>query len=136
MKIGFIGIVNMGSQAAGRLLDAGYDLTLNDIKKEAAEPLLQRGAKWADTPGKLAAVCDVVFSFLPAPADVEQVALGEGGLIHGWKKGDIYVDMSTNSPGTIRKIAQAARGRGVQVLDAPVTGGVPGARAGTLTIMV
>lgn len=136
MKIGFIGLGRMGEPASRRILEAGYKLIVNDIRKEAGQSLVQKGATWAETPKAVAELCDVVFSFLPAPADVEEVACGKGGLFYGWKRGDIYVDMSTNSPSTIRRIAGIAKEKGVRVLDAPVTGGVTGARNGTLTIMV
>jgi len=135
MNIGFIGIGQMGRHMAKHVLDAGYDLTVHDINKEAATPLLDSGAKWANTPRELAESCQVVISSLPGPRDVEQVVYGENGLKAGWKKGDIYVDMSTNSPITIRKIAEDAKPMGVAVLDAPVSGGIMGAEAGTLAIM-
>jgi 3-hydroxyisobutyrate dehydrogenase-like beta-hydroxyacid dehydrogenase len=109
---------------------------VNDIKKEIAQPLLDKGAKWVATPKELAQTCDMILSFLPNPPDVEAVALGENGLIAGWKKGDIYIDLSTNSPTTMRRIAAAAKPLGVGVLDAPVTGGVIGAKNGTMTLMI
>jgi len=136
MDIGFIGIGQMGRHMAKHILDAGYNLTVNDINKEAATSLLDSGAKWGNTPEELAKSCQVVISSLPGPKDVEQVVYGENGLKAGWKKGDIYVDMSTNSPTTIRKIAEDAKAMGVAVLDAPVSGGIRGAEAGTLAIMV
>ncbi len=136
MNIGFIGIGQMGRHMAKHVLDAGYNLTVHDINKEAATPLLDSGAKWGNTPKELAESCQVVISSLPGPQDVEQVVYRENGLKTGWKKGDIYVDMSTNSPITIRKIAEDARAMGVAVLDAPVSGGIRGAEAGTLAIMV
>jgi 2-hydroxymethylglutarate dehydrogenase len=136
MKIGFIGIGQMGRHMSRRILEAGYDLTVYDINKEAAAPLLEKGAKWSNTPKEMAESCQVVFSSLPTPRIVEEVVYGENGLSQGWKEGDIYVDMSTNSPTLIKKIAADARKRGVMVLDAPVSGGTRGAEAGTLTIMV
>jgi 3-hydroxyisobutyrate dehydrogenase-like beta-hydroxyacid dehydrogenase len=136
MKIGFIGIGQMGRHMAQRILDAGYDLTVHDLKKEAASPLVEKGAKWRDTPKEVAESCEVVFSSLPSPQSVEEIVHGDNGLSKGWKKGDIYVDMSTNSPSTIRKIAQDAKKEGITVLDAPVSGGTKGAEAGTLVIMV
>jgi 2-hydroxymethylglutarate dehydrogenase len=136
MKIGFIGIGQMGRHMSRRILDAGYDLTVHDLKKEAAAPLLEKGARWGNTPKEVAELCQVVFSSLPTPQIVEEVVYGENGLSQGWKEGDIYVDMSTNSPSLIRKIAKDAGRKGVAVLDAPVSGGTKGAEAGTLTIMV
>jgi len=136
MDIGFIGIGQMGKHMARRILDAGYSLTVHDINKEAAAHLLGKGAKWGNTPADVAKSCQVVISSLPAPPDVEQVVYGANGLKSGWKDGDIYVDMSTNAPSTIRRIAEDARAMGVAVLDAPVSGGTPGAEKGTLAIMV
>ncbi len=136
MNIGFIGIGNMGKHMAGHILEAGYKLAVNDLSKEAAAPLLAKGAGWCDTPGEVAAASEVVFSSLPTPKSVEEVVYGTHGLMTGWKEGDIYVDTSTNSPSLIRRIAADAVKKGVSVLDAPVSGGTKGAEAGTLAIMV
>jgi len=136
MKIGFIGIGQMGRHMSRRILEAGYELTVNDINEEAAAPLLKKGAEWADSPAAVARACRVVISSLPKPQDVEAVVYGKDGLMQGWRKGDIYIDMSTNSPTLIRRIAADAKAKGVSVLDAPVSGGVKGADAGTLAIMV
>jgi 2-hydroxymethylglutarate dehydrogenase len=135
MDIGFIGIGQMGKRMAGHLMDAGYDLTVHDIDKSAASGLLERGARWADKPAEVARACRVVITSLPEPGDVEQVVMGPGGLREGWKSGDVYVDMSTNSPSLVRRIAEDAAKMGVTVLDAPVSGGVKGAENGTLAIM-
>jgi 2-hydroxymethylglutarate dehydrogenase len=136
MDTGFIGIGKMGKHMAGHILDAGYNLAVNDLYKEAAAPLLEKGARWCDTPAEVAAASGVVFSSLPTPDSVEEVVYGTNGLRVGWKEGDIYVDMSTNSPSLMRKIAGDAGAMGVSVLDAPVSGGTKGAEAGTLAIMV
>jgi 2-hydroxymethylglutarate dehydrogenase len=136
MNVGFIGIGQMGKHMSNRILEAGYNLTVNDLKKEIAAPLIAKGAKWCDTPAEVAAATQVVFSSLPTPAIVEEVVYGENGLKSGWKKGDIYADMSTNSPSTIRKIAEDAKAMGVTILDAPVSGGTKAAETGNLTIMV
>ena len=136
MDIGFIGIGNMGKHMAGHILGAGYALVVNDLNKEVAAPLLAKGAGWCDTPGEVAAASEVVFSSLPTPKSVEEVVYGTHGLMTGWKKGDIFVDTSTNSPSLIRRIAGDAGEKGVSVLDAPVSGGTKGAEAGTLAIMV
>jgi 3-hydroxyisobutyrate dehydrogenase-like beta-hydroxyacid dehydrogenase len=136
MKIGFIGIGQMGKRMSRRILEAGYDLTVHDLKKEATAQLLEKGASWGATPKEVAQSCEIVFSSLPSPRSIEEVVYGDNGLNKGWKKGDIYVDMSTNSPSTIRKIARDASRVGVKVLDAPVSGGTKGAESGTLAIMV
>ena len=136
MKIGFIGIGQMGRHMSRRILEAGHDLSVYDSMKEAAAPLLAKGAMWSNTPMEMAQSCQVVFSSLPTPKIIEEVVYGKNGLSEGWKEGDIYVDMSTNSPSLIRKIAADAKRKGVVVLDAPVSGGTKGADAGSLTIMV
>ncbi len=136
MKVGFIGIGNMGKHMANRLLEAGFDLTVYDLKRDTAAPLLKKGASWAATPREMAEKCRVVITCLPTPQSVEEVVYSPDGLKGGWKRGDVYIDMSTNSPSTIRRIARDAQSGGVAVLDAPVSGGTGGAEKGTLTIMV
>jgi 2-hydroxymethylglutarate dehydrogenase len=136
MDIGFIGIGQMGKRMSNRILEAGYNLTVHDLSKEEATQLLAKGARWADTPREVAESCEVVFSSLPTPQSVEEVVYGHNGLTSGWKDGDIYVDMSTNSPSVIRRIAKDAGAMGVTVLDAPVSGGTRAAETGDLVIMV
>ena len=135
MKVGFIGIGIMGGNMARHVLEAGYDLQVNDIRKEAAQPLLDKGATWQDTPKAMAQASEVVLTSLPGPPEVEEVTFGKDGLSSGWKKGDIYIDTSTNSPTAIARIAEKAGEMGVTVLDAPVTGGVGGAEQGKLNFL-
>jgi 2-hydroxymethylglutarate dehydrogenase len=135
MKIGFIGIGQMGKHMSRNIKAAGYELVVNDVKKVTAAHLLEKGAEWAGTPKAVAESCRVVISCLPSPQIVEQVVYGTDGLKSGWRKGDIYIDMSTNSPSTIRCIAADAGAMGVSVMDAPVSGGTRGADTATLTIM-
>ncbi len=136
MNIGFIGSGQMGKRMARHILDAGFPLVVHDLNRESAGPLVEKGAVWKDTPKDVAGASEVVITCLPGPPEVEAVVYGKDGLLSGWKTGNIYVDMSTNSPGTIRRIAADAARKGVAMLDAPVSGGTPGAEAGTLTIMV
>ena len=136
MNVGFIGIGQMGGPMSRHVLEAGYELTVHDLRKDAGKYLLDKGAKWADTPKAVAGACRVVISCLPTPIQVQEVVYGAHGLMGGWKTGDIYVDMSTNSPTVIRQVAKDAKAMGVAVLDAPVTGGTRGAQEGTLAIMV
>lgn len=121
---------------AANVLKAGYDLSVHDIWREAATPLLENGASWADTPAELAAECDVVLTSLPGPREVEAVALGEGGVLEGMREGGVYIDMSTSSPTLIRSIAERFADKGAAALDAPVSGGPVGARTGRLAVMV
>ena len=136
MKVGFIGTGNMGKHMASNLLTAGYELTVYDKCKQATEELVSRGARWTDTPKAVAQASRVIITSLPGPPEVEEVALGANGILEGANKGHLYIDTSTSTPSTIRKIASLATAKGVDVLDAPVTGGVRGAKKGTLTIMV
>ena len=136
MKIGFIGVGQMGRHMAGKIKAAGYGLVVHDADRSAAAPLLETGAEWAATPKAVAEACRIVITCLPTPQIVEEVVYGRDGLLSGWKTGDIYIDMSTDPPSLVRRIAADAKPLGVGVLDAPVSGGTRGAEAGTLTIMV
>ena len=136
MKIGFIGTGNMGNPMASNLVKAGHQLTVHDLKREAATNLLEMGATWAAPPREAVPGNEVVFTSLPTPKDVEAVVLGENGILEGATPGSLYVDLSTNSPTVIRRIHQLCQGKGVIVMDAPVSGGVYGASAGTLAVMV
>ena len=135
MKVGFIGLGHMGKHMAAAVLRAGYELTIHDIRPEAAEDPLLAGARWADTPRATAAASDVLITSLPGPEQVDAVVLGPDGVLSGLRPGTFYIDMSTSTPGEMRKIADAAAGRSVQTVDAPVAGGMRGARNATLTIM-
>ena len=136
MQIGFIGTGNMGNPMAGNLMKSGHQLTVHDLRRESATNLLEMGANWADTPGQAALDSELVFTSLPLPRDVEAVVLGEQGILGSAKPGTVFVDLSTNSPIVIRRIQQLCQEKGVIVLDAPVSGGVSGADAGTLAVMV
>ena len=136
MKIGFIGTGNMGNPMASHLIKAGHQVTVHDLRREAAINLLEVGATWADTPKDATTGNEMVFTSLPVPRDVEVVVLGENGILGEAVPGSIFVDLSSNSPTLIRRIHQACQEKGVIVLDAPVSGGQIGAAAGTLAIMV
>ena len=136
MRIGFIGLGNMGGPMALNLIKAGHSLSVNDVRREAAAPHLQAGAKWADSPQAVARESELILTSLPGPKEVEAVALGANGIIHGAVAGTIYADLSTGSPTVMRKLHVAFKAKGVHVLDAPVSGGVWGAQRGTLQVMV
>src|SRR5437867_4367112 len=127
MRIGFIGLDNMGGPMALNVLKAGHAMVVNDVRHELAKPHLAQGARWADTPKAVAQASEVVFTSLPGPREVEAVVLGANGILEGAVRGTLYVDLSTNSATLIRKIHGICAERGVDVLDAPVSGGVPGA---------
>ncbi|MGE3538513.1 MAG: NAD(P)-dependent oxidoreductase [Candidatus Tectimicrobiota bacterium] len=136
MDIGFIGVGNMGAGMANNLLKAGYTLTVNDVRRDAAGPLLEQGARWADTAKQVAMQSEITFTSLPGPPDVEAVALGAEGVLAGMKPGTVYIDLSSNSPTLVRRLHEIFRDKGVHMLDAPVSGGVIGARTGLLAVMV
>ena len=136
MRVGFIGVGYMGRHMARNIAKGGHELTVFDIRKEAADEHVAEGAAWADSPRAVAEASEVVFTSLPRPRDVEAVATGEGGILSGAARGTVYFDLSTADPATMHRIADAARSRGVAVLDAPVSGGTVGAEQGTLCVMV
>jgi 3-hydroxyisobutyrate dehydrogenase len=136
MRIGFIGLGNMGGPMALNLMKAGHSLVVHDVRREAAQPHLERGAKWADSPKAAARESELILTSLPGPAEVEAVALGADGVLQGAGAGTVYADLSTGSPIVMRKIHAAFSEKGVHVLDAPVSGGVWGAQHGTLQVMV
>lgn len=135
MRVGFIGMGAMGRPMALHLLRAGHELAVWARRPQSAQPLLDAGAAWCATPAKVARRAEVVFTIVTAGADVERVTLGPDGLIDGFAPGSILVDMSTIAPGTARSIAQRLAECGVDMLDAPVSGGEAGAIAATLAIM-
>ena len=136
MRVGFVGLGTMGAPMARRLLAAGYDVTVHNRTRSREEPLAAAGAKRAATPRAAAEGADVVFTMVSDTPDVQAVVLGESGVALGMKKGSVLVDMSTISPATTRRIATAVLEHGVDMLDAPVSGGSEGAEKGTLSIMV
>ena len=136
LRIGWIGTGIMGASMCGHLLTAGHPTTVFTRTRARAEPLLARGAVWADTPRAVAAAADVVFTMVGYPADVRVVVLGADGVLAGAAPNTILVDMSTSEPALARAIEATALARGVASLDAPVSGGDIGAREARLSIMV
>src|SRR2546428_8708249 len=136
MDIGFIGVGNMGAGMANNLLKAGYTVTINDVRRDAAGPLLEKGAKWAETAQQVATQSEITFTSLPGPPEVEAVALGAEGILAGIKPGAVYIDLSSNSPTLVRRLHDTFRDRGVHMLDAPVSGGGDGARTGMVAGVV
>jgi len=134
--LGFIGTGVMGSSMAGHLLDAGHEVHVYNRTKTRAQTLIDKGAVWEDSPAVLASKCDVIFSIVGYPKDVEQVYLGEGGVIANAKNSALLIEMTTSSPKLAQKIYEEGKKHGLGVLDAPVTGGDRGAREATLTILV
>jgi 2-hydroxy-3-oxopropionate reductase len=135
-RVGYIGLGLMGKSIARNILKAGFPLTVHNRSREAVNELVGEGAYEAFSPREVAEVSDVVFTNLPDSPDVEQVVLGEDGLIEGFRSGMVFVDNSTIKPETARAIGDVLREKGVSALDAPVSGGDVGAQEGTLAIMV
>ncbi len=135
MRLGFIGLGVMGRPMALHLIQAGHELSVYARRAEAAQPLVDAGAKACASPAEVAANSEVVFTMVTTGADVEQVALGEGGILHGAKPGTVVIDMGTIPPGTARRIAAQLAARGIETIDAPVSGGEVGARNATLAIL-
>lgn len=136
MKIAFVGTGVMGKSMAGHLLSAGHDLTVYNRTRSKAQELLDAGAAWADSPGEAAAGAEVVFTIVGFPQDVEEVYFGDAGIVERASGGAILVDMTTSRPDLAVRIAEAAEKKGMQALDAPVSGGDVGAREARLSIMV
>lgn len=136
MNIAFIGLGTMGAPMAKRLLQAGHHLTVHNRTRQREEPLAALGAARAASPAEAAAGAELVFTMISDTPDVRQVVLGEHGAIHSMAPGSVLVDMSTISPAATREIAAQLAKRGIEMLDAPVSGGSEGAKQGTLSIMV
>lgn len=135
-KIGWIGTGVMGASMVGHLMKAGFSATVYNRSKQKANLLLEKGAKWADTPKAAAAASDVIFSMVGFPADVREVLLGANGALAGAKPGAVLVDMTTSEPSLAVEVYKAAQTKGVYSVDAPVSGGDVGAREARLSIMI
>jgi 3-hydroxyisobutyrate dehydrogenase-like beta-hydroxyacid dehydrogenase len=134
VRLGFVGLGNMGLPMALRLMDQGYSLTVFDIRKERLHLLVARGARAANSPAEVASEVQVVLVNLPTPEVVREVALGPDGIIEG-SAVRIYADLSTTGPKVAEEVSNGLEKKGIAALAAPVSGGVPGAEKGTLTVM-
>ena len=136
MRVGFVGLGQMGGPMSRNVLAAGHDLIVHDIRPDAGADLVASGARWADTPAQAATGREIVITSLPGPRQVEEVLLGQDGLLDGLEPGTIWADMSTSVPAVADLVRQRAEPFGVRVIDAPVSGMTVGAKAGTLQIFV
>lgn len=134
-KIGFIGLGVMGKSMAGHLMDAGHELYVYSRTKAKCGDIIEKGAHWCDTPKAVAENTDIVFTIVGFPKDVEEVYLGENGLIEGTREGMIFCDMTTTKPSLDIQIGKELEKKGASMCDAPVSGGDSGARNATLSIM-
>jgi 2-hydroxy-3-oxopropionate reductase len=135
-KVGFIGLGIMGKPMSLNLIEKGHKLTVLDLNQEAVEQLTAAGAAAASTPKEVAEKSDVIITMLPASKHVKEVILGENGILEGANPGSVIIDMSSITPNVSRELAAEAAKLGVDMLDAPVSGGEPKAIDGTLSIMV
>ena len=126
MKLGFIGTGTMGNPMVCCLIDAGHQLTVHDVRREATTNLCEMGATWAENAREVAAASEAVFTSLPGPTEMEFTVLDpDNGILAGLPTGGAYIDMTTNSPTVFRRVAEACLSRGIEVLDAPVSGRPP-----------
>ncbi len=136
IKVGWIGTGVMGSSMLGHLHKAGYRCLMYNRSKAKAESLMAEGVEWADSPGEVAADSDIIFTIVGFPEDVREVYLSENGILKSAKPGAVVVDMTTTEPSLAMEIYQAAKTKGIQAIDAPVSGGDVGAKNAALSIMV
>lgn len=136
MKLGFIGLGVMGRPMALNLMKHGHDMAVYARRAESAKPLVDEGARFCASPAEVAAHSEIVFTMVTASSDVEQVVLGDHGIVQGAKRGSVLVDMETISPTVARAIAVRLRVKEIDMLDAPVSGGPVGAQQASLSIMV
>jgi 3-hydroxyisobutyrate dehydrogenase len=136
MRIGCVGLGNIGRHLAANLVAAGFDVVVHDLHRTAAEPLEEAGATWAESPAAVAALCDAVVTCLPSVAAITTVVGGENGLLDGFRPGSTWIDMSTNDRHELLRLAGLLAERGVHTLEAPVTGGAHNASSATITVLV
>jgi 3-hydroxyisobutyrate dehydrogenase len=134
-RIAWIGTGVMGASMCAHLLNAGYETAVFNRTRSKAEPLIEKGARWCASPAEAAAGADIIFTIVGYPQDVEQVILGDNGVLSAAQKGSVLVDMTTSTPTMAEEIAEKAGKKGIAALDAPVSGGDVGAKNGSLAIM-
>ena len=136
MKVGFIGVGNIGQPMAKQLLNNGFNVLVNDLDKENTLPLLKAGATWVANPIELVKQCEFLCTCLPGPIQMEQLIIGPDGILNSMNENTIYIDHTTNSFNTVQKVSNLLSKKGVNMLDAPVSGGVEGAKTRDLTLLV
>ena len=136
MKIGFIGLGNVGGKLAASLLRNGFDLTVRDLDRDLAGPFLDQGAAWAETPAAMAAAVDMVITCLPNPAASTAVMEGDDGLLKGLGDGKIWAEMSTTDEAEVKRLGERVQAAGGEAIDCPVSGGCHRAATGNISIFV
>jgi 3-hydroxyisobutyrate dehydrogenase len=134
MKTGFIGLGNVGGKLAGSLLRNGFDLTVRDLDRDAAEPFLSQGAKWAESPKEMAENCDLIITCLPSPAASAAVMEAEDGVLAGLSSGKIWAEMSTTDEAEVKRLGTLVMATGAHAVDCPVSGGCHRAATGNIAI--
>ncbi len=134
MRIGFIGLGNVGGKLAGSILRNGYQLTVRDLDRDAARPFLDKGARWADSPRAMAEACDMVITCLPSPAACAAVMEADDGLLAGLSEGKIWAEMSTTDEAEVKRLAALVVAKGAEAIDCPVSGGCHRAATGNISI--
>jgi 3-hydroxyisobutyrate dehydrogenase len=134
MKIGFIGLGNVGGKLAGSIIRNGHDLTVRDLDRSLAEPFLSDGASWADSPAEMAASVDYIITCLPSPAACASVMEGPNGILQGLRPGMIWAEMSTTDAAEVRRMATLVAEKGASAIDCPVSGGCHRAATGNISI--
>jgi len=134
MRVGFIGLDNVGAKLAGTLLRNDVDLTIRDLDKNAAEPLLQKGAKWANSPKEMAENCDLIITCLPSPAISAAVMESDDGILAGMRDGMIWAEMSTTDEAEVKRLGAIVEAKGGHAVDCPVSGGCHRAATGNIAI--
>ena len=134
MKIGFIGLGNVGGKLAGSILRNGYDLTVRDLDRKAAQRFLDGGANWADSPAKMAASCDLIITCLPSPPACAEVMEGDDGILDAIGPGKIWAEMSTTDAEEIKRLAKLVEAKGGEAIECPVSGGCHRAATGNISI--
>ena len=136
MDVGFIGLGTMGQPMAGNLMRAGHDLTVYDLREEASDTLVSQGARIAVSPAEVARASQIVFTSLPGPREVEETLLGQSGILEGAQAGMTFVDLSTNSPASVRSLHARLRESGFDMLDSPVGGSAATAKTREMALLV
>ncbi len=134
MRIGFIGLGNVGAKLAGSLLRNGCDLTVRDLAPGAARPLLEKGAAWAETPAEMAEACDLVITCLPSPVASAAVMEADDGLLAGFRPGKTWIEMSTTDEAEVKRLGARVAALGAEAADCPVSGGCHRAATGNISI--
>ena len=134
MRIGFIGLGNVGGKLAGSLQRNGFDLTVRDLDTSAAQPFLDAGASWAESPGEIAEDCDTVITCLPSPAACSEVMEADDGILAGLSAGKVWMEMSTTDETEVRRMGALVAATGAEPIDCPVSGGCHRAATGNIAI--